>query len=82
MSGWVSRAFTWSLPPWMICRTPSGAPASTNSSVSRFGVIGSCSDGFSTNVLPQATASGNIHRGIMAGKLKGVMPAHTPKGWV
>ena len=33
------------------------------------------------NVLPQAIASGNIHKGIMAGKLNGVMPAHTPKGW-
>jgi hypothetical protein len=24
--------------------------------------------------------TGNIHRGIMAGKLKGAMPAHTPRG--
>jgi hypothetical protein len=32
-------------------------------------------------VLPQAIARGNIHNGIMAGKLKGVMPAHTPSGW-
>jgi hypothetical protein len=31
-------------------------------------------------LLPQAIASGAIHKGIMAGKLKGVMPAHTPKG--
>ena len=32
-------------------------------------------------VLPQARASGNIHSGTMAGKLKGVMPATTPSGW-
>ncbi len=38
---------------------------------------GSFSDGFSTKVLPAVTATGNIHRGIMAGKLKGQMPAHT-----
>ena len=33
------------------------------------------------NVLPQTMAMGNIHSGHMAGKLKGVMPAHTPMGW-
>ena len=42
--------------------------------------MGSCSEGFSTNALPQAMASGNIHSGIIAGKLNGVMPAHTPSG--
>ena len=32
-------------------------------------------------VLPQASAIGNIHIGTIAGKLNGVMPAHTPSGW-
>ena len=32
-------------------------------------------------VLPQAIAIGNIHIGTIAGKLNGVMPAHTPNGW-
>ena len=32
-------------------------------------------------VLPQAMARGNIHIGTMAGKLNGVMPATTPRGW-
>mmetsp|Transcript_21293 Transcript_21293/g.36560 ORF Transcript_21293/g.36560 Transcript_21293/m.36560 type:complete len:203 (+) Transcript_21293:1607-2215(+) len=41
---------------------------------------GSFSDGLRTKVLPQVTARGNIQRGIMAGKLKGAMPAHTPSG--
>jgi hypothetical protein len=31
--------------------------------------------------LPQASATGNIHIGTIAGKLNGVMPAQTPKGW-
>ena len=31
--------------------------------------------------LPQASATGNIHIGTMAGKLNGVMPATTPSGW-
>ncbi len=42
---------------------------------------GSFSDGFSTNVFPQAIAFANIHMGTMAGKLNGVMPATTPRGW-
>ena len=39
---------------------------------------GTFSEGFSTKVLPQAIATGNIHIGTMTGKLKGVIPAHTP----
>ena len=31
--------------------------------------------------LPQASAGPIFHNGIMAGKLKGVMPAATPMGW-
>ena len=42
--------------------------------------VGSRSDGFRMNVLPQASATGNIHIGTIAGKLNGVMPAHTPTG--
>ena len=45
------------------------------------GAEGSFSEGFSTNVLPQAMALGYIHMGTMAGKLNGVMPATTPSGW-
>jgi hypothetical protein len=41
---------------------------------------GSRSLGLSTKVLPQAIATGYIHIGTMAGKLNGVMPAHTPSG--
>ena len=50
------------------------------SSTRRMVDIGSCSEGFSTKVLPVAMAMGNIHSGIMAGKLNGVMPAQTPSG--
>ena len=32
-------------------------------------------------MFPQAIATGNIHIGTMAGKLNGVIPAHTPSGW-
>ena len=32
-------------------------------------------------LLPVAMATANIHIGIIAGKLNGVMPATTPSGW-
>src|ERR1035438_728828 len=80
-SGWWSRASTLALSPWMRFRTPGGSPASWRSSMARVGVSGTFSEGLRTNVLPQAMAKGYIHRGTMAGKLKGVMPAQTPMGW-
>ncbi|MNF18401.1 hypothetical protein D3C80_2224560 [compost metagenome] len=57
-----------------------GAPASINSSARRLGVMGSCSDGLRMKQLPAAMARGNIHSGIIAGKLNGVMPTQTPSG--
>jgi hypothetical protein len=41
---------------------------------------GTRSDGFMTYVLPAMRPTGNIQRGIIAGKLKGAIPAHTPRG--
>ena len=58
-----------------------GKPASTASSAIRTAADGSRSEGLRTKVLPQAIATGNIHIGTIAGKLKGVMPTHTPRGW-
>ncbi len=81
MSGWVQIASTERFPPWMMLSTPGGIPASRASSASSMGVSGSCSEGLRTNVLPQTMAMGNIHSGIMAGKLNGEIPAHTPMGW-
>ena len=37
--------------------------------------------GFRMKALPQAIAGANIHIGIIAGKLNGVMPAAMPIGW-
>ena len=42
---------------------------------------GTCSDGFSTNVLPQTTANGRNQSGTIAGKLNGAIAAQTPSGW-
>lgn len=35
---------------------------------------------FMTHVFPQAIETGNIHNGIMAGKLNGTIPPVTPRG--
>ena len=43
--------------------------------------LGSRSLGLRMKALPQASATGNIQHGTMHGKLKGVMPATTPRGW-
>ena len=61
-------------------RTPSGKPASENSSANFIEHEGSFSDGFKINVFPHAIAIGNIHIGTIAGKLNGVIPAQTPSG--
>ena len=60
---------------------PSGAPASSISSARRTGTDGSRSLGFRMKALPHAMATPNIHIGIIAGKLNGVMPAPMPSGW-
>src|SRR5579864_5707415 len=80
MSGCARMASTATLSPCTTLNTPSGNPASAHSEASSTDADGSFSDGLSTNVLPQAMASGNIHIGTMAGKLNGVMPATTPTG--
>src|ERR1700704_5228774 len=81
MSGWWRIASTAILSPCTTLKTPSGNPASLRSSAILTLADGSFSDGFSTNVFPQASAIGNIHIGTIAGKLNGVIPAHTPNGW-
>ena len=74
-------ASTASLSPLMTLKTPSGKPASFKSSANFIEQEGSFSEGLSTNVFPQAIAIGNIHMGTIAGKLNGVIPATTPRGW-
>ena len=80
-SGWVSSPSTASLPPCSTWNTPSGSPARCHSSaISRAGE-GSRSEGLRMKALPVAIATGAIHSGTMTGKLNGVMPATTPRGW-
>jgi hypothetical protein len=79
-SGESSSASTATLSPWTTLNTPSGRPARCQSSAISNDADGSRSLGLSTNVLPQAIATGNIHIGTIAGKLNGVIPATTPNG--
>src|SRR5262245_52327568 len=80
MPGWASNAVTASLPPWTRFRTPGGIPASCVNSRILVDENGTCSLGFSTNVLPVAMAYGQNQHGTMAGKLNGVTAAKTPSG--
>jgi hypothetical protein len=52
-----------------------------NSSARRTGTDGSRSLGLMMKALPVAIATPDIHSGIIAGKLNGVMPAPMPIGW-
>ena len=61
-------------------KTPSGSPACCHRSATSSDGDGSRSLGLSTKAFPQAIATGYIHIGTIAGKLNGVMPAHTPSG--
>ena len=81
MSGCSNSRSTATLSPWTRFTTPGGSPAAASSSIVNRGAEGSFSEGFNTNVLPQAMAFGYIHIGTIAGKLNGVIPATTPSGW-
>src|SRR3972149_10924505 len=78
--GWARIASTAALSPCTTLNTPSGSPASLNRRAIRIEAEGTFSDGFRMKALPHAIAIGNIHSGTIAGKLNGVIPAHTPTG--
>ena len=74
-------ASTASLSPCSTVKMPSGRPASFHSRARNNAAEGSFSLGLRMKALPHAIALAHIHSGTMAGKLKGVMPATTPRGW-
>ncbi len=59
---------------------PLGQPRFDQELTQRTAESGTFSDGLSTNVFPHVIATGNIHSGTITGKLKGVIPTHTPSG--
>ena len=60
--------------------TPSGSPASAVRRASSSEVMGVCSAGFKTTVLPQASAGAVFHAAMMRGPFQGVIPPTTPSG--
>ena len=60
--------------------TPSGSPASDASSAKRSAVSGVSSAGFSTTVLPAASAGPSFQEAIVSGKFQGVISPTTPTG--
>src|SRR5690625_2560033 len=80
-SGCSSNTSTAALSPWTTLNTPLGKPAFSSKRAINNAALGSRSLGFNINVLPATKANGNIQHGTIQGKLNGVMPATTPKGW-
>jgi hypothetical protein len=66
--------------PGRTVNTPSASPASRPSSASRSAVSGVSSAGFSTTVLPAASAGANPQAAIGIGKFQGTMMPTTPSG--
>ncbi len=60
--------------------TPSGSPASTAIRSSSSAVSGVSSAGFSTTVLPAASAGATFHEAITSGKFHGTIIPTTPSG--
>src|SRR5690625_5877972 len=79
-SGCTSSTSTATLSPWTTLNTPLGRPACSSKRAINKAALGSHSLGFNIKVLPAINARGNIQQGTMQGKLKGVMPATTPRG--
>ena len=71
-----------SLPPYTTFTTPFGTPDYSNKLIKISAVPGTFSDGLITKVFPKVIASGYIQSGIIAGKLNGQIPAHTPSGFL
>ena len=64
----------------MTFSTPGGTPASSARSPSAIAVSGVWLAGFSTTVLPQASAGATFHAVRSSGKFHGTMAATTPTG--
>ena len=77
---WTSRSPTVRPAPTTTLNTPSGMPATSAMRSSSSAVIGVNAAGFSTTVLPAASAGPNFHDVIAMGKFHGTISATTPSG--
>ena len=76
----TSRAPTTEPLPTTTLTTPSGIPASSTSSASRSADSGVSSAGFSTTVLPHASAGPSFQLAMLSGKFQGTIRPTTPSG--
>ena len=67
--------------PVTMLTTPSGRPASRQISAKASAVSGVYSAGFSTTVLPAASAGAIFQASISSGKFHGMTWPQTPTGW-
>ena len=67
--------------PVMMFTTPAGSSACWQISAKASAVSGVVSAGFSTTVLPQASAGAIFHASISSGKFHGMTWPATPSGW-
>ncbi len=79
-SGWLTTCAPVSPAPVTMFTTPGGRSASRQISASRIAVSGVVSAGFSTTVLPQASAGAIFHAAISSGKFHGMIWPQTPSG--
>ena len=80
MSGSRTSAAPAAPSPGTIDTTPGGSSASWRISASSSAVSGVVSAGFSTEVLPQASAGASFQAAISSGKFQGTIWAATPSG--
>ena len=66
--------------PWTTLSTPGGRPASRQSRPNHHAETGVCSDGFSTEPLPQKIEGNAFHATFGSGVLKEIRSAATPTG--
>ena len=82
MPGWRTSAAPAEPSPGTTCTTPGGSSASWQISARKSAVSGVVSAGFSTAVLPQASAGASFQAAISSGKFQGTIWAATPCGAV
>ena len=81
-SAWSTSAAPASAPsPCTTFRTPAGTPASSASAARNDADAGVCSDGFTTEALPQKIAGNAFQATLGNGVLKLMISAATPSGW-
>ena len=79
---WAASAAPVAPSPVTMLTTPAGKPASTQISAKASAVSGVYSAGFSTTVLPAASAGAIFQASISSGKFHGMICPHTPTGLV